>query len=515
MFKLDLRSVALFRQLLALVGMVDLALRAGAIHDFYSDQGVAPRVLAMTLTEKWSLHFISGSPYFQWVLFLIHGFFLYSLWVGWKPKLSSFFVWGLTLSMHARLEIINDGGDSIYRHLLFWSILLPADGHFRVLAFEPVKRVIYRFRSISSIGFFWLAVSIYTFSGYSKILSPLWVGKIGVLNGLWADAYVSDFGQKVRTIGMRPLQFLNDLTVYLELLGVWLLLVPDQFEIANRRVNQVFSGLRYLVILSFLGLHAAIVAQFSLGTFPWICMAMWTVFLPSGFWERFPLMPLMRHLFPNHAYASVSRPSSLRLESGFSWFESKGGGESLKLLLGRFGEIVAVVSVVIGILWNLNTADGKRFPIPQWARVLTLQLGMEQGWNLFIYSENTMSWLSIVGKFSDGSIRELWYVKDLPSVKSRPPRVAALYPSQRWREVNQRVMWTLHEHLFPYYGAYVCREHPGLRSFIMTQYMQFVTSQVEGRYAPVTERPRGEYTCIHGALTTDKGELIAFKMNQK
>jgi hypothetical protein len=41
-----------------------------------------------------------------------------------------------------------------------------------------------------------------------------------------------------------------------------------------------------IVVPMFIALHAGIAAFMGLGLFPYVCMAVWLVFLPSGFWDK-------------------------------------------------------------------------------------------------------------------------------------------------------------------------------------------------------------------------------------
>lgn len=517
MFALDIRSIALFRQLLVCVGLWDLLSRARFISEFYTQDGLWPRVFAISQTEKWSLHFISDSLTFQIFLFVIHATALFLLWSGWKPKWCSLIVWILTLSLHARNELINDGGDAVYRHLLFWSILLPSDAHFKTLVFEKTKRIQYRFTHLSTIGLFWLAISIYTFSGYSKVISPLWSHKIGLMNGLWAEWYVSSIGQWFRGMHFSVLQFFNDFVIFLELLFVWLLLIPDAFETAGKKTNLLFSQLRLLVVLSFMGLHLGIIVLFTLGSFPYFCIVMWSVFLPSLFWEWGgweKIKGIMKFILPSPTELNQNSLDLLSINKrGFYFFSSKENPYEKRF--DFISQCIATYSIVIGILWNLATVNPFVFKNPQWARVSTIQLGMEQGWNLFVRPEATLAWLSMIGKFEDGTIKELGYLKDASSVKVKPKLLSDLYPTYKWREIDYRYMWGHYDQMRIPLSIYYCKKYPGLSSFMITQYLLPISSQVESKFGTQTERPRGEWECRIGNLDKDRKDILAFKAIQK
>lgn len=65
-YALDIRSLAVFRILVAIVVLTDLVSRMPHARQLYSDAGVFPRSLAMALVhpDRWSVMFVSGTPEF-------------------------------------------------------------------------------------------------------------------------------------------------------------------------------------------------------------------------------------------------------------------------------------------------------------------------------------------------------------------------------------------------------------------------------------------------------------------
>ena len=70
-FSLDLRSIALFRILLALLLLTDLLLRSLQLQSFYTDEGVLARRFWIQITHRLhtSLHAASGELWWQIALF--------------------------------------------------------------------------------------------------------------------------------------------------------------------------------------------------------------------------------------------------------------------------------------------------------------------------------------------------------------------------------------------------------------------------------------------------------------
>src|SRR5215212_4986679 len=89
-FGADLRSLAVFRVVLALLVLADLANRATDLYQHYTDAGVLPRtVLMQELLSPWvfSLNLMNGEPYFQALLF---GVAALGMLVGYRTRLMIF-----------------------------------------------------------------------------------------------------------------------------------------------------------------------------------------------------------------------------------------------------------------------------------------------------------------------------------------------------------------------------------------------------------------------------------------
>ena len=74
LFGIDLRSLALFRILAAVIVIVDLIQRMCDLEAFYTDSGIFPRTLSMNqymISNNISLHLISGGAFVEAILFFI------------------------------------------------------------------------------------------------------------------------------------------------------------------------------------------------------------------------------------------------------------------------------------------------------------------------------------------------------------------------------------------------------------------------------------------------------------
>ena len=124
---LDLRSMALFRILLGLLIIADLAGRVPNFRAHYTDEGVLPRdLLISSMSEwRWSLFLINGSVQFQVALFVITWVAAVMIIVGYRTRLMLFIAWVLIMSLQVRNPMVLSGADTLLRLTMFWSMLLP------------------------------------------------------------------------------------------------------------------------------------------------------------------------------------------------------------------------------------------------------------------------------------------------------------------------------------------------------------------------------------------------------
>src|SRR5262245_42621212 len=123
-FSLDVRSLALFRVVLAVMLLLDWIDRLPDLAILFSDQGIVPRS-AITGLHPLSIHMLSGSVWFQALLAGIALLLGLALLVGYRTTLVTFLSYFLLISVHARCPPVMQGGDHLLRAMLFWSIFLP------------------------------------------------------------------------------------------------------------------------------------------------------------------------------------------------------------------------------------------------------------------------------------------------------------------------------------------------------------------------------------------------------
>ncbi len=276
--KLDLRSLAFFRIGLSILVIGDLLSRILDIKVFYSDYGILPRVVQLqTDINSWffSFHYANGTVLFQVLLFLIEAFFTILLLVGYRTKLSTFIVWLLLTSIHARNPFILDGSDWYLRLLLFWSNFLPLGASYSIdsaLNNSTIK-IPKQIFCIGNIAIFLQTAFVYWFAVVVKLHNIEWIQGYGVYYSLSEIQYTTDLGWKlVNNLPMKYQQFLSHLVIIIEVFAPALLFAP--------------AKLRYLGLLSLFFMQIGFGACLDIEAFPFVSTCALLPFLPASLWDK-------------------------------------------------------------------------------------------------------------------------------------------------------------------------------------------------------------------------------------
>lgn len=438
-FGVDPRSLAVFRIGLAGILLLDLWYRSRELAAFFTDEGILPRHVLISLNEMgsrfgfqhgWSLHMFSGQYWGQLLLVLVAAFFAVWLLFGYRTRLSAAASWVLLLSLDLRNLDILSSDDVLLRCMLFWSLFLPLGGAWSIdrLVHRPRGKLPRRFTSVASAALLLQLAMMYFFSAIAK-MNPVWHTELsGVYYALNCDAFVTPLGLALREFA-GLMRLLTAGAFGLELLGPILVFLPFWT-----------SRIRIVMVAAFWLFHVGLAATLTIGLFPIICIVAWTVFLPSEFWDW--LGPRMRGL---ERTAVVRRlvHGAVRLRrqarAGRSLFLARAEtvrwrnrGARSWLINGTLAMLLVYV-----VLWNIREMD-----VRYWEqRILPLEmngvgraLGLDQNWHMFSPIPRTEDgWVVMKGTLRDGTVVNLWqFDRDLPWDK--PKLVSATYVSQRWRK---------------------------------------------------------------------------------
>ena len=124
-FKIDLRSLALFRIVLGTIMICDLCARAPQLKDFYTDDGVLPSfALTQHFMEPWnfSLFLVNNTTVWASLLFLFAIIVNLFLILGYRTRLASVLSWIMLISLQNRNSFVLYGVDMLLRCLSFWKV---------------------------------------------------------------------------------------------------------------------------------------------------------------------------------------------------------------------------------------------------------------------------------------------------------------------------------------------------------------------------------------------------------
>lgn len=277
-FGIDLRTLALFRILLAGTILLDLLTRSYDLTAHYTDFGVLPRnvLLDYLSPSTFSLHLMNGTMPFQAGLFLLAAIIAIFLAIGWHTKVMTILSWLLMLSLQNRNVLILSGEDNLMLLMTFWAMFLPLGAKYSLdnALNRNSDKISNRFISFASAAILIQGMSMYFFSALLKTDARWIPDGTAVYFALQLDYLVTPFA-----IWFRQFEaLLTPLTYYvwiLEFIGPILIFSP----ILQRK-------LRILCLFAFITMHIGFFLFLEIGLFPLISIVMNLLFLPSWVWDK-------------------------------------------------------------------------------------------------------------------------------------------------------------------------------------------------------------------------------------
>lgn len=280
----DYRSLALYRFLIGIIIMTDVIYRLPDITNFYTDVGLVPRALflnEMTLPWSFSLHLANGSSEIMTIFFMIQLLLGFMVAVGYKTNWAMLGSFILNVSVHNRNWLVQNGGDDVLRSILLLSVFLPLNRFFSVdsaLKKDKAPTPEDPHMSFWVMAFTFQVFAIY-FISYVLKTHDMWRKDFtAIYFSSRLDIFATSFGIFTRNFQLFQ-KIATAATALLEWLGPLLLVFPWVF-------GKRWWWIRTLVVALFWGLHLGIFFTMKIGLFPWICLAMWTIFLPGPLWDK-------------------------------------------------------------------------------------------------------------------------------------------------------------------------------------------------------------------------------------
>jgi hypothetical protein len=397
---LDVRGLAFLRIGIGLLLLWDWIAHLSVLAALFTDDGVLSRVarkqLEYDFDEPWwmSLHMLNGSLWWQQLLcgiaIVAAGMVLVGYRTKWALVLSHF----LLLGLHGRFPLLTQGGDVLFRCMIFWALFLPLDERWSV---TKAERRYGRVFSLATAGLIVQLCCMYLFTAFLKTGSS-WRTEFS------AAYYALGHGQFTNAIGEWAMQFPQLLsvatasTLVLEFLVPLLLFSP----IAPQTIRWLLPPLMLLF-------HFGLAMFMTLGTFHWICAVYWLCLLPTPAWDR------VEGWF---ATRPADRDSQTRSTGIGSWANNT--------LAGFF--ILYIVLLNVSRLQNRVALVG-RFPLCYVGKAL----GIDQYWVMFAPQPFMQAqWLRLEGERLDGQIVNL-HEPGMPFLEELPRAMGTRYPNQYWR----------------------------------------------------------------------------------
>ena len=417
----DTRALAAFRIALALVILVDLLHRAQHIRLFYTDEGAYP-VAAYEATYSqytgYSIHALSGDPWFQQLLFLVAGLFALAFLVGYRTRLVGLVSLVLLFSLHARNPAVLNGADRLFRVLLVVGLLAPLGERWSV---DALRR-----RSARS--------RVASFGTAALLLQPVVV--------LSANAVLKHEGETWYAGDALEIAMLNDSMRYL--LGNLLVEYPGLMTALNYGWIVLLAGssllllgtvgrLRALAALAYIGAFVGMLLTMSVGLFPLLLIASVLPFLTAPFWDtlggRLPARGT--GWCPDRSWLGpLARPPLERRLLG--WLRDRGHG-TLAAYPRALLTVLSAAMVVWIVLFAAFDVTETEPPEP-----LDHSLLDEQDWGLYAPDPSEgYTWYVTEAQLSDG--RAVDAVSGGPAEFDRPPDASAAYRTFRHRKFMRLV----------------------------------------------------------------------------
>jgi len=518
---LDLRSMALYRVLMGVLLLAEIAARLPDARAFYTDEGIFPRSIAAE-TIPLSLHLLDGSLAWQLVLFGLQAVFAVLLLVGWNTRLAVVVSWFLLISLQGRNTLVMHNGDTFLKMSLFFAMFLPLGAVWSVDSrFRPrppgVGPLVVNAGTIAYIG---QICVVYIFAVLWKY-APEWRSEFSAVHyALHVDTLASPLAKFLRQYD-GVMVVLTVATMLTEASAPLLVLFPFGTQ-----------WTRLVAVFVFIGLHAGFAACLVLGNFAPVCWVGWIILLPPLFWNlmarwcRTPArqeLTLQTRLAPAAAGGMESLKQFLLLpdvklvaasdsptgSAGWRLLDGTDelqGGLALRRLLWRsplwwplawlpasvLGSVarwlgrptaapddaegfrtrrlapyagpalatVVLVCFVYTVAWNVRGLTPERMDkvFPRQVNAFGYALGLDQGWGVFAPAPGKYhGWYVLDATFADGSRLDL--VQGLPTdFDRRPAEVWRTYINSRWRRVYQSIVDPSWANVQPYLAEWIRRE---------------------------------------------------------
>ena len=358
---------------LAATILLDLVLRSRFLVEHYTSSGAVPigmlarpglpDAAGLLSLGPWRIlapHLWNDTTVYQSLLFAIAGAAAIALLLGYKTRATTIVSWFLLVSLHCRNPLVLNGGDELFRALMFWSIFLPWGSRF---AMDRRDREPGHTLSIATVAFVLQIAVVFLLAGARKTGLEWTREGTAIFFALSSHDYRGPLAEfLVSTLSMDSLRTLTRAVRIIEVVSPILLLLPTRSALPRL----IGLGLLLASLLGFmLGLRV--------GLFPWIALCGLAALVP----------------WPISASASTATgertPEPVNQQPYFL-------RQALLLLLIWTGA------------WNVAAATETLEELHPVLRLPVLSVRLDQNWNMFTPAPpGQNSWFTAPAKLKDGT----------------------------------------------------------------------------------------------------------------
>lgn len=451
-FGCDLRSLALFRVWLAVLILLDLGDRARDLRAHYTDWGLMPRAALIDIflhPSCLSLHFINGTWEWAAFLFLVAAVFAVGLLIGYRTRFMAVASWIMLVSLQNRNPLVLQGGDILFRMLLFWAMFLPLGAR------ASMDRYLERQKGIpeapeENIVLSWAtaavliqAVLLYFYAGILKTGVEWTRDNTAVYYALHVDQLTTPLAHWILNYP-KAMKIMTYATIKLEIFGPLLFFIP------------FFTGFfRLLAILLLAAMQMGFFSMMRIYLFPWTSIAATVPMIPAVFWEKLPAGLKALGILGGQI------ADWIRQRALFDWVSRKLPPRPAFTKIPLWLNVTAAFFLVYVFVWNLGTLPAsmnkKHLDIPWRLKWIASVLRIDQTWNMFApYPLKDDGWYVIPGVLKNGQEVDVYRGGGAVSWE-KPEYVAYMYKNQRWQKYMMN-LWSKDFSQFRlYYGRYLCR----------------------------------------------------------
>ena len=480
----DTRALAAFRIALAFTILVDLLHRSRHMELFYTDQGAYP-VAAYEVTYSQytgiSIHALSGDLWFQQLMFVVAGLFALAMLVGYRTRLVTFVSFLLLMSLHARNPAVLNGGDKLFRVLLFLAVLPPTGERWSI---DALRRGSAR-DTVASFGTAAVLVQpvvVFTSNAILKHEGETWYAGDAIEIALSNDVMRILLGNVI--VEYPPVMtFLN---------YAWVTLLAGSVLFLLLTVGR----LRALAALVYISAFMGMLLSMAVGLFPLVLTASMMPFLTTPFWDwlgaRVPSR--LRDWLPDRdRLGPFGKPP---LERRLGERLRARGHSMLVAFPGSVLTVVGFLALVWILLFAASDVSGRDVP----DRIDYEHLD-QQSWGLYAPDpSDAYVWYVVEAELDDGSTID---AIDGGAVDfDRPPDGSEAYKTFRHRKFMRLVWSSGRDDTSPIiadsYGDWACEQandNADGRAARITVYRFYQETPLDGEYAEPSRVPLIEQEC--------------------